>query len=230
MSSSEGETPATVLYTTYSDMIRHAGGIPVVIPVGSPEDAENVVDRIDGLVTTGGGDVAPGTYGGSLHPSVYAVDLARDQFEFALTRAAAAARLPTLTICRGMQVANVAFGGTLVEDIADHDPAAIAHLMTGSDATAPQHVVEFIPGSRIAEVLETTTVKVNTVHHQAIRRIAPHFRVAGRAPDGMIEAIEPVDPAWPMLGVQWHPEWLGPEDSPSARLFQAFIDTTRERP
>jgi putative glutamine amidotransferase len=153
---------------------------------------------------------------------VYGIDPARDEFEIALAREARDRRLPTLFICRGMQVLNVALGGTLITDIASAGPALIDHQRIDQPAGTRQHTVDIDPGSSTATALGTTTVTVNSLHHQAIRDLAPGLAVTGRAPDGIIEAVASTDD-WPMWAVQWHPESLGADDEPSLRLFEHLV-------
>jgi len=223
VTSPAGESDAHVLYTTYTGMIRTAGGLPVVVTPGATDEVDTLLDRLDGLVLSGGGDIDPALFGGNTHKSVYEVDPLRDEFELAMMRGAAERRLPTLAIFRGMQVANVAFGGTLFEDIHEHLPEALEHWSDGPAATAPQHRVEVDADSTTATALGKDAVEVNTIHHQALRQVAVEFRVTGRSPDGVIESIEPADAAWPMWAVQWHPEYLGADDDPSLSLFRALI-------
>lgn len=223
VASTKGETRATVLYTTYSSMIRHAGGIPVILTPGPAAEAGAVVARLNGLLMSGGGDVAPSRYGGSPHETVYGVDPLRDEYEFALAAAAYEARLPTLAICRGMQAVNVAFGGTLMEDISSEDPSMLEHRIAGPGTATHQHEVKLDPLSDLATTLGIDSVATNTVHHQALRDVAGIFKVVGRAPDGIIEAIEPIKGDWKMWAVQWHPEYLGEHDEPSMDLFRAFV-------
>jgi putative glutamine amidotransferase len=223
--STKGETRATVLYTTYSSMVRNAGGIPVILTPGRADEAPRVIERLDGLLMTGGGDIDPGRYGGELHETVYEVDALRDEYEIALALAARNQKLPTLAICRGMQVANVAFGGTLFEDIRSSDGTMLEHQIGGLGTIEPQHSVQVESGSAVAHALGAETLEVNSIHHQALREVAALFRTTGWAPDGTIEAIESDDPAWSMLGVQWHPEYLGEHDEPSVALFKAFVAT-----
>ncbi len=222
--SSAGEDRAHVLYATYSAMVRAAGGVPVVL---LPSDAiDELVARIDGLVLSGGGDVEPARYGGPGAESVYGVDRERDEFEIALARAAAARRLPTLAVCRGMQVVNVAFGGTLIADIPTAIPGAEQHRRRSGDARLPVQRVTLEAGSALATALGSTEVLVNTVHHQAIDEVGSGLRVTGRAGDGLPEAMEA--PEWPLWAVQWHPEWLGSDDGPSLRLFRALVEAASE--
>jgi putative glutamine amidotransferase len=122
-----------------------------------------------------------------------------------------------------MQVANVAFGGTLVEDIGSDDPSALEHRVVGAGTETHQHEVKLEPLSDIAMKLGRDSIEANSVHHQALRDVAAVFQVVGRAPDGVIEAIEAVDEDWAMWGVQWHPEYLGERDGPSLDLFKAFV-------
>ncbi len=229
VTSSAGETRAHVLYTTYTGMIREADGIPIVLTPGSLAEVETLLDRLDGLVLSGGGDIDPGRYGGDPHEAVYAVDPLRDEFELALARGAAQRRLPTLAICRGMQIANVAFGGTLFEDIGAQTPDALEHRRHGQAATEHQHTVELDPDSTTAKALGKDLIDANTIHHQALRVVAGQFRITGHAPDGVIEAMEPIDASWPMWGVQWHPEYLGSDDGPSLALFKAFVTAATDR-
>ena len=222
MTSAAGEERAHVLYVSYSRIVREAGGFPVVLtPVDDPEIGA-LVDRLDGLVMTGGGDMDPTLHGAEMHESVYAVDLERGSFEIALAREAAARRLPTLTICRGLQVINVALGGTLIVDIAAREPSALTHRVMGEQSHTGVHEVTIEEATTTAAALGATSLRVDSIHHQAILRVADTLRVTGRAPDGVIEAVEPTDRSWPMWGVQWHPEWL-PGEEPSHRIFASLM-------
>jgi len=229
VTSPAGESRAHVLYSTYTAMIREAGGLPVVVTPGAPDEVDTLLDHLDGLVLSGGGDIDPARYGGNAHETIYEVDPLRDEFELAMAREAADHRIPTLAICRGMHIANVAFGGTLFEDIHEHLPEALEHWSDGQAATAPQHRVEVAADSTTATALGKDAVEVNTIHHQALRQVAVQFRVTGKAPDGVIESIEPTDASWPMWGVQWHPEYLGPNDTPSVSLFRALVAAASDR-
>ncbi|MBU1227171.1 MAG: gamma-glutamyl-gamma-aminobutyrate hydrolase family protein [Actinobacteria bacterium] len=224
ITSAGADERAHVLYAAYTRKVREAGGLPVILTPVPQEDVPGLLDRIDGLVMTGGGDVDPNRYGGTTHPAVYGVDAERDSFELALADEAALRRLPMLAICRGMQVVNVARGGTLIEDIATHDPEALPHQVTGEAAYQGVQVVTVAEGSSTAAALGATTLRVNSVHHQAVRDLAPGFRITATTSDGMIEAYEPIDAAWPLLAVQWHPEWLTGDDS-SHRLFATLVAT-----
>ena len=213
---------AHVLYVAYTRMVKEAGGLPVILSPIPKVDVPGLLNRIDGLLMTGGGDIGPAQYGGISHAAVYGVDPERDEFEIALAVEAAARRMPMLAICRGMQVLNVAKGGTLIEDIATNDPEALPHRVEGKEAYQGIQEVTVADGSTTAAALGTTVLRVNSVHHQGIRDLAPSFRVTATTPDGVVEAYEAVDTSWPLLAVQWHPEWL-PADAPSHRLFAALI-------
>ena len=209
---SVGVESAHTVWPAYADMVREAGGIPVAVLPGDPTEAAALLDRLDGILFSGGGDVDPGRYGGEMRPRVYGIDESRDEYEIALARAAERARFPALCICRGMQVVNVALGGTLIEDIHDDDP---------------EHMQHWVDGEEQAKALGSDRVLVNSIHHQAIRTPGAGLIVTGTAPDGIIEAVEPEDASWPMWAVQWHPELLGATDVPSLRLFKALVDAAR---
>ena len=226
ISSGEGPTRAHTLYTAFTSMVRRSGGVPVALVPVDPAGAEAVAGRLDGLVLTGGGDIDPARYGGEHHETVHGVEPERDEFEIALVGAAIDRRLPTLAICRGMQVLNVALGGTLVADIASGVARALDHLRKDEDARRAVHTVVLEAGSRLAAALGTSEVEVNSVHHQAIDVPGDGIHVVGRTPDGMIEAVEHARQDWPMWAVQWHPEWL--PDSPHSRaLFDAVVGAAR---
>jgi putative glutamine amidotransferase len=211
----------------YRQSILHAGGeVRVLEPSASVEEA---LAGIDGLLLTGGEDVDPARYGQPTHASVTDVDPARDEHEIGLIAAARARDLPIFAICRGIQVLNVACGGTLVQDIPSQIENALDHALTVPPHRAFDyaHDVWIEDDSLLARLMQerlgdSDSVAVNSRHHQAIRQVAPGFRVVATAPDGIIEAIE--DPASGFcLGVQWHPEnfWRTGEFRP---LFEGFLE------
>lgn len=213
----------------YVHALSSAGLVPLVTPpLDDAQDAERVVEAVQGLVLTGGEDIDPVWYGEASQPRTNAPHRRRDAWEVALVRAAQARRLPLLAICRGIQVANVALGGTLIQDIPTSCPGALEH--DGDRArNARVHEVRIEAGSRMAQALGATVLTANSIHHQAIARAGDALRVVARAPDGVIEGVESRDPAWWMLGVQWHPEEL--VDVPGdwdRRLFAAFAAACRE--
>jgi len=217
----------TRLNVAYTAAARTAGLRPYILPVLAADDANTMLEGMDGLLLTGGEDIGPEHYGERPHPSVAGVHDGRDAFELALVRAARARGLPTLAVCRGMQVANVALGGTLVQDIPSQLSGALAHAGGGarSDRT---HSVHLTPGSRLARACGATEFTVNSSHHQSLGRIAPGLVVTALAPDGVIEGVEWNDDAWWMLGAQWHPEELVATKEPWDRaLFTAFAEAAR---
>ena len=216
----------------YEAAVRAAGGDPVRL-VPQPERVDDALRDLDGIVFSGGEDVDPACYDAVPHPQTEPATRERDAFELPLIRAAFARRLPTLAICRGIQVANVAFGGTLHQHVPDTYGAAIAHQPQVDGATfrglIDAHRVAVSDGSALAALVGPSVV-TGSRHHQALDRVAEAFRVVGRAPDGVVEAIEPLAPAPFWLGVQWHPESTVTLDGgASAALFAALIGAARVR-
>jgi putative glutamine amidotransferase len=191
----------------YVESVRRAGGDPWELGYAA-DPVEGVASSCAGLVLTGGADVAPERYGQARHSTVTDVDAARDEYEIALVRAALAADLPVLAICRGLQVMNVAAGGSLIQDIPSQVGTSVPHQVANpKDAIA--HDVSLVPGSRLAEMMGGAAaggrLPVNSRHHQAVQRVAAGFIVTSLAPDGVIEALE-LPQARFCVGVQWHPE------------------------
>lgn len=214
--------PRVRVNEAYTRAIAGAGMIPLVVaPLGA--GFAEIVARVDGLVLTGGEDVAPSRYGAPRHERTGDVHDARDETEISLIAAARAARLPTLAICRGLQLANVALGGTLVQDLPSERPSSTVH--DRADArTSRVHEVRITAGSRLAEAVGAGTITVNSSHHQAVDRVAPGLTVTATAPDGVVEGAEWTgDDDWWMLGVQWHPEELvAAREGWDRALFAAF--------
>lgn len=212
---------------SYVRCTEAAGGLPLLIPLVESEDVLRAIyARLDGLLLTGGVDVDPAHYSEAPHPKLGEVDGPRDRVEIALTRWALADGLPVLAICRGLQVLNVAASGTLYQDIASQVGGAIEHTYYPDhprDLIA--HPVTIEPGSRLAAILGSTTLGVNSLHHQAVRDVAPGFAVTARAPDSLVEALESMDHPF-ALGVQWHPEELT-QDARMQRLFEVFVQKAR---
>jgi putative glutamine amidotransferase len=198
--------PEMALGMTYVRAIEAAGGIPVVVPPVSDRDARRLLGRLDGLVLSGGPDLAPGAYGAQPHVELGPTEPHLDRFEYAIAREAVRLRLPTLGICRGAQTLNVVRGGTLHQHLPDVVGDTIAHRQT-TDGRLPTHPVSVAPESTLAGVLGTTQLNVNSFHHQAVDRLGAGLCACAWAPDGTIEAIE--DPGQPfLLAVQWHAETL----------------------
>jgi putative glutamine amidotransferase len=192
----------------YLESVRRAGGEPIEVVVGG-ESPEQILARVDGLMLTGGGDVDPQLYGETPHSTFQAAETGRDAFELALARAAVAKGIPLLAICRGMQVLNVAMGGTLVQDIPSEITGALPHSVPQPRA-GNAHEVWVSKGSKLQALLkdhmeDDETCHVNSRHHQSVKRMAAGFEVTATCPDGVIEAMEMPDAAY-CVAVQWHPE------------------------
>jgi putative glutamine amidotransferase len=211
----------------YTDALASVGLVPVILPPTDPGVAAGSLREIAGLVLTGGEDLDPHRFGEEPHPATGEPHHPRDAYEIALARAAYEQRVPTFAICRGAQVMNVALGGTLVQDIATQCHTTINHDQS-EQRHDRLHAIEIEPASRLAEIVDATSIRANSSHHQSVARVASSLRVTGRAPDGVIEAVEPVDPAWWMVAVQWHPEELtGTHEDWDRRLFAAFANEVR---
>ena len=219
-------TRANVSYTAAA---RAVGLRPFILPVLDPDDANAMLDGMAGVILTGGEDVDPAHYATAPHSALGAVHAGRDAFELALVRAARDRRLPTLAICRGVQVANVALGGTLVQDLPSEWPTALAHD-GGWGRSDRVHDLRVAAGSRLAAALGTTHAVTNSLHHQAIARVADGLVAVAHAPDGVVEGVEWAGDDWWMAGVQWHPEELTATTEEWDRaLFAAFAAAVRAR-
>ncbi|HYL20294.1 MAG TPA: gamma-glutamyl-gamma-aminobutyrate hydrolase family protein [Gemmatimonadales bacterium] len=209
------------LNTAYVQALTRAGLVPVVVPpILDPDAACTVLDRVQGLVLSGGEDVEPARYGAGPHPKLGETDPARDAVELALIAGAERRGLPVLAICRGLQILNVALGGTLYQDLETERPGPIDH----SDRRA-RHALRLEPHTRVHRAVDAggDTALVNTRHHQAIRDVAPALRATAWAPDGLIEGVERRDASAPWtLAVQWHPE-----DDMEAAVFGTFAEAIR---
>ena len=218
-----GERERAFAYLTYVESLRRAGAVPVLIPP-QPENASDVIDELDGLVLAGGEDCDPAAYGADRHPTVEPMDARRQTNDLGLAKLARERGLPTLGICLGLQVMNVAAGGTLVQDIDSQIETEIQHASEPEDRVRHDVIIE--SATRLGQILRKGELNVNSSHHQAVGTIGQGLRVTAHAPDGIVEGLE--DPRHPFyLGVQWHPEDMTGEDSASA-LFGAFIDAAKE--
>jgi putative glutamine amidotransferase len=214
----------------YVESIRRAGGEPVEVVPGA-ETPEQILARVDGLMLTGGGDVDPSLYGDAPHATFEAAETGRDQFEIALSRAAVKGGIPFLAICRGMQVLNVAMGGTLVQDIPSQITGALAHSIR-EPRHHIAHEVWISKGSKLSALLadhmeDGETCHVNSRHHQAVKQVADGFVVTATSPDGVVEAMEMPDAPF-CIAVQWHPEnfWRTGE---FRELFQGLVQAANNR-
>ena len=211
--------PWYALRANYTDAVGAAGGLPVALP-HDPDLAAAMLDRLDGLVVTGGAfDVSPALYGATeTHPTVTLKDR-RTTAELALVRGALARDMPVLGICGGQQLLAVALGGTLIQHIPDAVPGALEHEQPNPRNEAG-HAVAVTPGSLLHRIVGADTMQVNSAHHQAVATPGPHAAVNATAPDGVVEGVEDVRYRF-CLGLQWHPEFL--IDPGDARIFAAFV-------
>ncbi len=225
----EDDTNRVGLSTSYLQALKNAGLIPVLLPpVYDSFSARATLARVDALLLTGGGDVDPAYYGDTERHEVRGLSRARDESEMALIHAAKEMHIPTLAICRGIQIMNVAFGGTLVQDIRSDWPGALSH--DESARMSRLHPVSLEPDSLAAKAVGTTELTVNSLHHQAIDKLGDGLRVTGRSPDGIVEAAESTDPDWWALCVQWHPEDLVDEpQSPDRGIFSALAAQIKDK-
>ena len=206
------------------DAVQLAGGLPVLL---SPTTIAptHLLDQLDGLIFSGGGDISPALYDGPDHPTVYAVDHERDQFEIALAKAVLHRTMPVLGICRGMQLLNVATGGDLVAHVPDYYGDRIAHRLDHPRCPIG-HRVTLNPQTRLAQWVQATAIDVVSWHHQAVKTIAPTWATVAQAEDGLVEALEHQQHPW-MIAVQWHPE-LSLQDPPQQLLFGAFVQAASQ--
>jgi putative glutamine amidotransferase len=223
--SADGDGASRIrLNATYVQALEQAGLVPVVIPPlgGGVAAARSVMRAVRGLVLTGGEDVDPARYAAEPHPALGATHAARDDTEVAHASVARERGRPTLAICRGVQLLNVAFGGTLVQDLPSERPGDVEHEERGARGTRTHRVV-IEPGSRLAASLGATRLVVNSMHHQAVDAVGKGLLATAHAPDGVVEGVESDAPEWWAVGVQWHPEELTDGAAPWDRaLFAAF--------
>ncbi|MEU0694261.1 gamma-glutamyl-gamma-aminobutyrate hydrolase family protein [Streptomyces niveus] len=208
------DLPAALLPMAYPRLVQRAGGVAVMLPPDEPATAASVVARLDGLVISGGPDVEPIRYGAEPDPRTGPPARERDDWELALIEAALASGTPLLAICRGMQLLNVALGGTLIQHLEGHTAATLGVF--------GEHPVKPVPGTRY-EAAVPEEADVPSSHHQAVDRLGQGLIISAYAGDGTVEAVELVDERW-ALGVQWHPE-MG-EDT---RVMAALVAAARER-
>ena len=225
-----GELPRCwVMSQRYVLALAEAGGVPQLVPLlcDDPETLRLIYDGVDGILLPGGVDIDPSVYGAARSPLCGRTDPDRDHTELMLTRWAMEERKPVLGICRGVQLINVAAGGTLYQDIATERTGAIKHDYFPDGEQNPRnqlvHDVELTAGSRLEDILAVSGTRVNSMHHQGIEKLGDGLVATAVAPDGLIEGIEGSNGAY-LIGVQWHPEALTDNDAESRRLFAEFID------
>jgi putative glutamine amidotransferase len=220
----DGDPETFSLPSAYVDAVRQAGAIPLILPPGEPSP-ERFLDLVDGLLVSGGGDLSPALYGGEPHETVYQVCDERDSFELDLTKAALErGGVPLLCICRGIQVLNIACGGTLHVHVPDRFGDRVYHRLPPRLPT--RHGVRIEAGSRLAAILGETEIDACSWHHQAIDRVGEDLRAVAWAEDDVIEAVEHTKHDW-CIGTQWHPE-MQLDDPHPAKLFRAFVDAARD--
>ena len=219
-----GEPPRRemALGIAYLNALEAAGAVPVAIPPLSPGASQPLLERLSGLVLSGGPDLHPHCYGAEPHDELGPTWPELDRFEIALAREADALRLPMLAICRGAQALNVVRTGTLFQHVPDRFGADIDHRQPGYGAT-PAHSVEIDPTSTLAQALGCTELDVNSYHHQAADEVGRGLRAVAWSPDGLIEAVEAPGRDF-VIGVQWHAEAMAAERPEQAALFRAFVE------
>jgi putative glutamine amidotransferase len=221
-----GETYS--LTRKYAEGVLQAGGVPLIVPHNLGEDSLRVVlDRLDGVLLSGGGDIDPVLFGEAAHPATCEIEPDRDRVELTLARWVVERDMPFLAICRGIQVLNVALGGSLVQDIPSQVPDALQHSFdrktTPRDYVA--HPVKIDPSSQLARVMQLEVAQTNSWHHQSIKQVADGLQVTALAPDGVIEAVE-VPKRRYAIGVQWHPEWMFEIWAEHRRLFEGLVQAS----
>lgn len=210
----------------YLTAVRSAGGDPqLLVPLSNRADYPKLLDNLEGVLFTGGADVDPRLYNGEPHPAVYGVDPRRDEMEMILTREVAVRGIPFLGICRGIQVINVAFGGTLYTHVPDQFSGALNQSWHGVAGGELAHPVWLAKESILSSIMGGTSFQANSMHHQGVNRPGVSLQIAAIAHDGLIEALDL--PGHPFgLAVQWHPEWLQAME-PHRRIFSALVEAAR---
>lgn len=207
---------------SYVNAIVKAGGVPLVLPV-VVELIDEFLEAVDGLLLSGGGDIDSQFYNEKPSKWLKNVNPLRDSFELELVRRATRMKIPILGICRGIQVINVALGGTLIQDIKSEIRSSIVHDLTKVSDDFKAHSVKIDPNSKLAQILGVRELTVNSFHHQAIKRLGKGLKAVARAPDGVIEAVESTSHGY-VVGVQWHPERM--LDNIQLKLFRSLIDSS----
>ena len=221
--------PSWVMSQRYIQTLTNAGALPWLIPLVSDEETlRGIYESLDAVFLPGGADIDPASYGTAPHAMCDKTDRDRDRVELALAKWAVAEGKPVLGVCRGMQLINVALGGSLYQDLATQFPNGIKHdyFPFGGSGHARDylaHDVRVAADSRLAHLFGADAIKVNSMHHQGVRAVAAGLVPTAHAPDGLVEALEGTGPAY-LLAVQWHPEALTERDDATRRLFAEFVE------
>ncbi len=214
--------------STYLHAVQQAGGVPVPLPPQlSASSLQQLGAELHGLLLTGGGDMDPALFDEAPHATLSDVAPARDTLETSVLQLALQRGVPVLAVCRGIQVLNVALGGSLYQDVGTDPGTQLLHSQK-EPRDQPTHKVKVTPGSRLAETLGADELEVNSMHHQAIKRLGRGLTAVAWAPDQIVEGAELHDPARFVLGVQWHPEELVGHSEPARRLFAALVAAARK--
>jgi putative glutamine amidotransferase len=229
---SESIPPSWVMSQRYIVTLTNAGAVPWMIPLVDDDTLRGIYEELDAVFLPGGADIDPMTYGASPNSLCDKTDRERDRVEVALAKWALEEQKPVLGVCRGMQLINIAAGGTLYQDLATQMPGAIKHdYFPFGDQTYERdflaHEVNVHAGTRLAELVGSGAVRVNSMHHQGVHELGAGLTATAEAPDGLIEAIEGEDDGY-LLAVQWHPEALTDNDARTRKLFTDFIDAGAE--
>lgn len=227
----EGNQDAHLLSYTpngFVEGLERANALPVILPLTLPERAHEFISRIDGLVLAGGQDVSPLLYGEEPHLKLGRTYPLRDAFEIALIEEACRQKKPIFAVCRGLQILNVTFGGSLYQDLASQNADAVVLHNQKTMPSMPTHSIQIDPESHLASIIGTTSV-VNSYHHQAIRSLAEPFKAVAWSKDGIIEAIESKDPTHLILALQWHPEVMIHTYDSMQQIFNFFVEKVKEK-
>ena len=208
----------------YVRALTSVGAAPLLLPIVETDDSliKVQLQQIDGLLLSGGYDVNPLLYGEEPLPELEYILPERDEYEIKLIHMALAMNKPILGICRGMQILNVACGGTLYQDLRQYSLKHFKHQQKSKTDTA-SHTVEFIPNTKLRSIMNVDDTKINTFHHQAIKDLAPGFVINAKARDGIIEGFERIGEEF-VIGLQWHPEMMMEKDASMQKIFRSFID------
>ncbi len=221
------EKGTSQLHSGYYEGVLKAGGLPFLIPNMDKESISDVLDNIDGLLLTGGQDVEPAYFGESPHPKLGFVNPIRDELEIYLCKEAIKKDIPILGICRGVQIINIAMGGTIYQDL---DSQWDRGMLLKHSQSAPRwygtHEVGLVESSILKKLIGTEKFRVNSFHHQAIKEIAPCFRETAQSEDGVIEGIESITNTF-AVGVQWHPERMWDTDKRMLGLFMGLVNAAK---